>query len=87
METEEDVDQNCGQPLLGSNSSAPSQKRIMKELESWFTGRTITKKVEEDLKKLKILDLVLAGKIKEAKEKLQEDIEKENIEKENIELT
>ena len=58
----------------------PSQKRIMKELESWFTGRTITKKVEDDLKKLKILDLVLAGKIKEAKEKLQEDIEKENIE-------
>ena len=53
-------------------TAAPSQKRIMKELDNWFTGRTITKKVEDDLKKLKILDLVQAGKIKEAKEKIAE---------------
>ena len=59
---------------------APSQKKIIEFLNTWFTGRTITKKVEDDLKKLKILDLVLAGKIKEAKEKLKEDIEEENIE-------
>ena len=47
------------------------KKKVIDFLNSWFAGRVITRKMHEDLKALKLLELVQAGRIKEAKEKIE----------------
>ncbi len=47
------------------------KKKVLEFLNSWFAGRVITRKMKEDLKALKLLELVQAGKIKEAKQKIE----------------
>lgn len=59
------------------------KNKILEFLNTWFEGRVITVKIQEQLKIFDVLDLVQAGKIKEAKEKIEKDLQEE---KESIEL-
>lgn len=47
------------------------KNKVLEFLNTWFEGRVITVKVQEQLELFDILDLVQAGKIKEAKQKIQ----------------
>ena len=50
------------------------KKKALSFLSSWFTGRTITNKTSLILEKVGVLQLVLDGKIEEAKLKLSEHV-------------
>jgi len=47
------------------------KNKVLEFLNTWFEGRVITVKVQEQLELFDVLDLVQAGKIKEAKQKIQ----------------
>ena len=47
------------------------KNKVLEFLNTWFEGRVITVKVQEQLELFDILDLVQAGKINEAKQKIQ----------------